>query len=354
MLRTACWSVPAVLFVVTALPAQPPAAPTYKIVAADHQTIDARITQSVQTTNFVLTRWVAFVPEPPELPGQTISKVTVSPKAVAATEPGPLARKLRFVDAPVTFPAPGAKMSVELGVQATLRTRKLVPLAGGEKAPKVAPLTAAEAKYYTSPGPTVDFEHPAVKAWIGRKNLKLGKGEDAVALAARVMDALREDFNYSYSRGRNKASEAAVEPTSDVAGLSYLFVSAMRANKVPARPLCGRLAFPRKVGAKPGEFEHDWMHVRAEFHLPGVGWVPVSPGQAVLSTVPVRELVGDDAGDFLALHVDVDLRLAFPNRPRVETTLIPGVSCDVFGRGAFDGADQPSGWELTTTPAGRR
>lgn len=349
MLRSACLSV---LLAAAALPAQPAAAPAYKIVAADHQTIDAKITQTVQTTNYVVTRWVAFVPEPPDLPGQTVTKITVSPKAVAVTEAGPLARKLRFVDTPVAAPAAGTKMSVELGVQATLRSRKLVPLADGEAAPRVVPLTAAEAKYYTSPGPTVDFDHPAVKGWVERKKLKLGKGEDPVALAVHVMDALRADFNYSYSRGRNKASEAAVEPTSDVAGLSYLFVAAMRANKVPARPLCGRLARPRKDGSKPGEFEHDWYHVRAEFFLAGVGWVPVNPGQAVLTTVPVRDLIGADAGDFLALHADVDVRLAVPNRPRVVPTLSVGVNVDAFGRGPFDAVAQPSGWEFTATPVG--
>jgi transglutaminase-like putative cysteine protease len=349
MLRPACLSV---LLAAAALPAQPPAAPAYKIVAADHQTIDAKITQTVQTTNYVVTRWVAFVPEPPDLPGQAVTKVTVSPKATAVTEAGPLARKLRVIDTPVAAPAPGAKMSVEVGVQATLRSRKLVALADGEAAPKVSPLTAAEAKYYTSPGPTVDFDHAAVKAWVERKKLKLGKGEDPVALATRALDALREDFNYSYSRGRNKASEAVVEPTSDGAGLSYLFVAAMRANKVPARPLCGRLAMKRKADSKPGEFEHDWYHVRAEFHLAGVGWVPVNPGASVLTSGPVRDLIGNDAGDFLALHADVDVRLPFPNRPRVVPTLSVGASIDAFGRGPFDAAAQPSGWDFTATPSG--
>lgn len=352
MPRPVRWSVPAVFLAAAALPAQPPAPPAYKIVAADHQTIDAKITQTVKTTNFVVTRWVASVPEPPELPGQTNVKVTVSPQAKTVTEAGPLARKLRFVDVPVAFTAPGATLTVELGVKATLRSRKLVPLADGEAAPKVASLTAAETRYYTSPGPTVDFEHPAVKGWVGRKGLKLGKGEDPVALAARVMDALRADFNYSYTRGRFKASEAAAEPTSDVGGLSYLFVSAMRANKVPARPLCGRLALPRKAESKPGEFEHDWFHVRAEFYAAGVGWVPVNPGAAVLTTVPVRDLVGADAGDFLALHADVDVRLPVPTRPRVVSSLSRGVSTDAFGRGEFDGVEQPLGWELTSTPAG--
>ncbi|HTU23910.1 MAG TPA: hypothetical protein VMF30_00845, partial [Pirellulales bacterium] len=53
------------------------------------------------------------------------------------------------------------------------------------------------------------------------------------------------------------------------------------------------------------------VHVKAEFHAPGVGWVPVDLSSAVESDKSPEGLkyFGHDAGDFLATHLDYDVEL---------------------------------------------
>ncbi len=310
------------------------------------------MTYEIKTTNFAATRWMVFLPEPPELPSQTKVKTTSEPAAKVGAEKSLLARKVRYIDVPVPNAAPGAKLALKLDIQAVLRARKLVPLDDGEKAPKVTPLTAAEQKYYVAPSGEIDFDAKSFKDWTDKKQLKLKKGEQPLELAARVLEVIRADYEYRFDSKEDKKASLVCDRTSgDCAGMTYLFVGAMRANKIPARALVGRFAKPRKDGVGPGDNQYDQPHVRAEVYVAGVGWVPVDPAFAHGNKKrSVEAFIGDDTGDLLVLHVDVDLRLPYPDAERTAKALQTTPNYYTLGKGTFDGVFGPTGWELKATP----
>jgi transglutaminase-like putative cysteine protease len=327
-----------------------------KLVATDRQTVTATITYEMSTANFAVARWQAFLSEPPELPSQTKVQVTATPGGRVLTEKSLLARKVRFVDVPVAPPAPGAKLTIKQEIRATLRARKLVPLGPDEKPPQVAPLTAAERKYYLSPTGLIDHDSVPVRRWLDANKLRKGKDESATDFAARVLEVIRANFAYHYDPDEDKrASLACGRDKTDCGGMSYLFVAAMRASDVPARVLVGRTARAREPGADRSQLGYDRPHVRAELYAAGVGWVPVDPAFANGNkNRPVRDFVGNDEGDLLVLHVDVDLQLPYPDKVREARVLQTAPHYWVFGKGAFDGTFGPSGWELKAEPVGKK
>lgn len=335
--------------------AQPPA-PKFKIQAADHQTVTATIGYEIRTTNYAVSRWIVYVPEPPELPSQTKVKTTSTPVAKVVAEKSPIARKVRLIDLPVANPVPGAKLPLKMEIEATLRTRKLVPLDEGEKAPKVAPLTPGEQKHYTSPGAEIDFDSKPVQGWIEKKKLRLRKGEEPLELAARVLETFRSDYTYHYDGvGDVRASRVCELDKGDCGDMTSLFVAAMRANKIPARAVVGRMALPRKDGSGPGDTGYNRPHIKAEFYLAGVGWVPVEPSGVIENKMkPIDAYVGHDPGDMIVLHVDFDLRLTFPSGERVSRFLQTDPSYWVTGKGPIDAKLGPTGWELKAAPVEKK
>lgn len=326
--------------------------PTYRIEAADVQKINATITYEIRTRRFTVSRWMLFLPEPPELPSQHGVKVKATPAGRVVTEKSLLGRKVRFIDHTLRNPAPGATLTTELEIETTLRSRKLVPLKPDEKQPFVAPLSSRERKYYLAPSETVDFNSRTFQDWLGAKELRRGKAEPAVDFAKRVLDVIRANFTYRYNSIEDKsASQACKNNSTDCGGMAYLFVGAMRAGGIPARLIVGRLAQPRKPGSDPSQTSWDRPHVRTEFFLEGVGWVPVDPSYANASRRrPVVDFIGRDPGDLLVLHVDVDLQLPFPDKVRDCPFLQITPFYWTYGRGTFDGTFGPSGWELKATP----
>jgi transglutaminase-like putative cysteine protease len=335
------------------LAAEPPA-PKWKVEAQDRQNIEARITYEVYTTTYTVDRWIAYMPEPPELAAQTNIKVTSTPKSKVVSERSSLARKIRHFDIAMPNPTPASKLELEWIAQATLRRRKLVPLEDGEAPPKVAALTQTEAKYYTLSGREIDFKAKAFKAWLEKKELRLKKGEQPIDFAERVLAVIRSDYVYGFELGEKKSSVCCDTRTNDCAGLSFIFVAAMRANDIPTRLLVGRLAKPRRMGSKPGEEEHDQAHVRAEFYLADVGWIAVDPSNAnVYKSRKVRDFIGEDPGDMLVLHVDLDLKLPYPDNVQTAQCLQLTPGYWAHGKGRFDGKFGESGWDVTTAPVNK-
>jgi transglutaminase-like putative cysteine protease len=125
----------------------------------------------------------------------------------------------------------------------------------------------------------------------------------------------------------------------------------MRSGGVPARLIVGRMALPRKPGSTPAQTSYDRPHVRAEFFVDGIGWVPADPSYAHASKGrPVTDFIGNDPGDLIVLHVDVDLKLPFPDKVREAQFIQIEPFYWAKGQGNFDGSFGPSGWELKATP----
>jgi transglutaminase-like putative cysteine protease len=339
----------ALLLLAGAARAQPPA---YKIETTDRQKVNATITYELNTRTFAVTKWMIFLPEPPELPCQGGVKVTADPVGTIVAEKSPLARKVRYIEIPVGNPTPGAGVTMKLEVEAVLRSRKLVELKADEKPPAVAPLTAAERKAYLAPTTRVDHDAKAFQGWLDAQQLRRNAAEMPLDFAARVLEVLRTDFRYFYDPDADKrASVACRAKATDCGGLGYLFIGALRANDVPARLLVGRHTLPRKPGSTPADTGYDRPHVRTEMFVAEIGWVPVDPASAnAVKNRPVRDFLGRDPGDLLVLHVDADLQLPFPEKVRESQLLQVGPYFWTTGRGTYDASFGPTGWELKTTP----
>ncbi len=329
--------------------AQPPA---QRIEVTDVQKVNATITYEIKTRNFAANKWMIFLPEPPELPSQASIKVTADPTGKIVSDKSLLARKLRYIELPVANPAPGGGVSMKLDIEATLRSRKLVDLKAGEKPPVVPALTADERKYYLAPTTRVDFNAKAFQEWLDKKKLRCGKNEHPLDFAARILEVLRADYTYFYDPDEDKrASVACKNNKTDCGGMSFMFVGAMRASDIPARLIVGRVAQPRRPGSKPSDTAYDRPHIRAEVFLGGIGWVPVDPSEAQGNkNRPVTAYIGNDPGDLLVLHVDVDLKLPFPDKVRESQFLQIDPFYWTTGTGTFDGHFGPTGWELKKSP----
>ncbi|MFO0805022.1 MAG: transglutaminase family protein [Gemmataceae bacterium] len=343
---------PAVLVLVIGASVAAAQPPTHRMELTDFQTVQATIGYELRSRDFEVSRWMAYIAEPPELPSQTKLKVTAEPAGKIVPEKSPLARKVRLFDAPIAKPSAAAKFTMKQDIAATLRSRKLVPLEEGEKAPAVPALTATERKFYLAATKRYDFNDAEFKAWLLGKRLIRAKSDPAVDYAARVLEVIRADYAYRFDQAEEKrASITCSRNATDCGGMTILFVAAMRAHDIPARTLVGRLAKPRREGSVAGELAYDQPHVRAEFHVPGIGWIPVDPTYANRDTKePVKAFVGRDPGDLLVLHVDFDLRLPVLDKEHTTDLLQLEPAFWAFGRGKFDAFVGPSRWELKATP----
>lgn len=325
--------------------------PRYKLESTDRQKVTATLTYELRTTDFAVSKWMIFLPEPPELPSQSAVKTTASPVGKVVAEKSDLARKVRYIEIPVARPKAGGGVALKLEVEAVLRARKLVPLAPNEAPPEVAPLTATERRGYLAATTNIDHDAGAFREWLDAKELRRTRGESELDLAARVLETIRADFRYKYDPDQEKrASVACRLKTTDCGGMSYLFVAALRANGVPARLLVGRYARPPKPGTKPPEAEYLQGHISTEFFAAGIGWVPVDPTFVNGSRGPVRDFVGRDPGDLLVLHVDPDLRLPFPDKDRESQWLQFAPAYWTTGKGTFDGQFGPTTWDVKAEP----
>lgn len=329
--------------------AQPP---TRRIEITDRQSVQATIGYELRSRDFAVTRWLAYIAEPPEHPSQTKLKVVCDPAGKVVTEKGPLARKVHLFDVSLPNPTAGAKLTIKQDISAVLRSRKLVPIAEGDKIPVVPPLTAAERKYYTAVSKRYDYDKMEFKAWIAGKRLTRDKGESAFDYAERVLAIIRSDFAYRFDPAEERrASITCSRNATDCGGMTILLVSALRAHDIAARTIVGRYAKPRREGAVPGDLEYDQPHVRAEFFVPGVGWVPVDPTQANRNTdTPLAEFIGRDPGDMIVLHVDFDLRLQVLDKEQSTDLLQMEPLFWAVGRGKLDVFLAPTKWELKATP----
>ena len=325
---------------------------THRIEYADNQTIQASIGYEIRTVNFMVTRWTAFLPEPPELPSQVKVKTFAEPAGRLIAEKSPLARKMRMFDFQIANPMTGAKLTLHQDIQATLRSRKLVLLKEDEKPPAVPALTAAERKFYLAPSKRVDFNRTDFQDWLDAKKLRRAKLETPLAFAVRVLKVIRSDYEYKYvPADERRASASCSQPATDCGGMSFIFVAAMRANAIPARVLIGRFARPRQLGSTPEDNDYDQPHVRAELHVAGIGWVCVDPASANRDKDrPLAEHIGDDPGDLLVLHVDLDLRLPTPEKDQTIDLLQVEPYVWTQGRGKSDVSLGPTKWDVKSTP----
>ena len=122
-----------------------------------------------------------------------------------------------------------------------------------------------------------------------------------------MFQAILDQYTYEVTGDMPTVSKLCAQTKADCDGLSAVFVSALRANQIPARMLAG---LPAK-SAKPVNGVI-LGHARAEFYAAKVGWVPVDPAYAKgMKKEPLAHF-GKDRADLVIAHIDYELLLPFP------------------------------------------
>ncbi|MGA2259477.1 MAG: transglutaminase domain-containing protein [Thermoguttaceae bacterium] len=284
------------------------------------QTVVATLTTEIAHADAKVDEWDLYAPQVPNLPNQRAVKTTFVPKGIIVREESPLRRPAiltRITDG-------RQEVRTVLTIEATLMSRRLRALAPGQKAPKVPDLSSRSFKDETCPTVTLDFTSKPFQAWMADAGLTRHKGETDMAFARRTFAYIKHHLRYQWPAPQRTASQTCAAGKSDCGGLSAVFVSTMRANRVPARLLGGRWATSQKPGDRTGDYGQ-W-HVKSEFFAHGVGWVPVDASGAVGDDHGGDFAhFGNDPGDFISMASGQDFLLDSFVSGKQNTSLFQGI-----------------------------
>jgi len=281
-----------------------PGSGRYRLETKPSQTVVCTLTVDIAHPDTRVDEWYLYAPQVPNLPNQQAVKTAFVPKGVVVREESPLRRPViltRITDG-------RREIRAVLTIQATLMSRRLRALTPGEKVPAVPDLSTEMIKNHIRPTLTLDFTSRSFQAWMSGAGLRRRTGETDMAFAQRAFVYLKHHFHYEWPTPRHTATESCSAGKSDCGGLSAVFASTMRANRVPVRLLCGRWAASQKPGNRTGDYGQ-W-HVKSEFFAHGVGWVPVDAAGAVGDDRGGDfAYFGNDPGDFIAMAGGQDFLL---------------------------------------------
>lgn len=332
------------LFLSTTLPtiAAPPA---WMLEVKPSRRIQATMTTEVETPAAHVHEWIAFASAAPDLPSQSPVTSRMNPAARTLSEAGPGGRSVLMARVGIGPDATTSSLSISVHYEATLYARRLVQRDAKTVALAVTPLSAAARKIALAQTATINFNASAVRDWLRDSSLIRDEKEGEVDFARRVYHHLQKTCGYEYHKDLDRrASSVCRSGKSDCAGLSALFVAALRANEVPARMLVGHMA----QSMVPGRERETSCHVRAEFHAEGVGWVPVDAACG-LATKNDRHF-GNDDGDHFVQHLDMDLMLDPKLFPRKEISMLQTSYFWFTGGGTSDRMRAREGWKVKPLP----
>lgn len=324
--------------------------PGYALVSTGAKRVRGALTVVYRAPKLEATEWAIYAARPPELPGQVNVRAAITPRGVAAREMGEEGRPLLATRVVVDTPRGRTELEVRVDYEMTLLARKLVPLAEGEAPPRVAPLDPKERRLALASAHQFDFKSRPFQDWLDAHKLRREAGEGDVDLARRIFLEIKKSLPLGGDRPERLASRIVEAGKADGAGLVIVLVAALRAGDIPARLLAGRKA--ESSGVEPlSKRPYDPLHIRAEFHARGAGWVPADIIFAATRDESPEGLryFGIDDGDFVAFHAGTDFVLETYFGPKtVEWLQDP--SFWVLGGGSFDGVTTRAAWKVTTEP----
>ncbi len=307
----------------------------YVLVPKSAKRIKAVLTIEMKAPNLLADEWSIYVCQIPELPGQFEAKTALFPR-------GRVVRDLSESGRPIVvtqIPSQGEQFRKGVKARAEYETilleRRLEKReADDPPAPAVPPLDPRARRLWLSNAHQFDYNHPRFKAWLEENKLRREAGESEVNFARKAFLAVRQGFtHYEGEDAEHMASKVCEVGKSDYAGLTAVFVSALRANGIPTRILAGRMVM---YNGKPNK--NPWPHARTEFYATGLGWVPADPAGAIRSGRKTQglEFFGNDNGDFLTHHIDTDIVLdTYFGSKSYEWMMDPGLW--EIGGGSLDG-----------------
>src|SRR5205823_8006881 len=113
---------PLLFAALSALPAEPPAAPGYVLEVRDVKRVEAVLTGDVRCPNLRAAEWVVFAGRAPDLTGQANAKTRLEPgDAKAVKESSPLGRNVLRARLPATTPALQTGLPIRVPYEVTSR-----------------------------------------------------------------------------------------------------------------------------------------------------------------------------------------------------------------------------------------
>jgi hypothetical protein len=257
----------------------------------------------------------------------------------------------------VSFAAGDDAHKFQLGAVYQVQLYKRTFIAGSFKsqtAPPASKTLNAEIAQSLVASETLDFDTHAFQTALDQNDLRPHRDETELDFARRVFVALRPQLHYEYRADLDRRSSAVWQSTkSDCGGINGLYVSVLRANGIPARTLCGRWAKSAKDSDTLGGLPYAQWHVKAEFFLPRVGWIPVDLSGAV-QCAPANDTglayFGSDRGDFITMHTDFDLMVDALRFGRQRIIADQGFAYWVTGTGSMTGHTSHETWQVRDLP----
>ena len=271
--------------------------------------------------NMNVKEWGIFTCKAPELPTQknVQTKVLVlnaKTAPVPVRDFSPFMRTVYLNRLIVKEPINKDLIDVKVSYQAELTARKLVPATADMPVVKVEPLKEQEKNLYLMEWGDVKFKDKEFQIWMENNKLIRQEGERDIDFARKVFRQInyKVDFDFTDKMDR-KSTAVSVMMKSDAGGISNLFVAILRANKVPARSLWGRMIMSATEMEKLKTKEYNQMSVRCEFFADDIGWVPADPGSALYSKknkIDPDMCFGIDYAAFFTQHVDPNIDVNNP------------------------------------------
>jgi len=253
-------------------------------------------------------KWVIYAPIPSKVLDcqsnitAALSAPGTNATAVIVTEKGPLGQQALCL---VVNGRTASDLPVKVDYSADLSAVRVRP--GASQAP-VPPLSEKDWNLYTAaaspdnPDDCMDFNTPAVKAFIEAQGLSPLPNENEIQYGVRALTWIINRYHYRSDNQDRHVSALLKEDWGDCGSFANIFVGIMRAAGYPARTKWGLMAHSATAG---------FGHVRTELWINSIGWVTVDVAQAVTSKDPLGTF-GYDPGDVIYTWVDTGPQLPSP------------------------------------------
>jgi hypothetical protein len=322
---------------------------TFRLVTSEQRRVEAVLSYRVICPTIRAREWILFAADAPCLPGQTDVKTTVEPRCNLLQELSPEHRSVWRLRQLGSNPQAASEANLSVTYQALLMSRHLRATDASANADDAPTLNSSERRLHLLAHGSIDHQDRAFRDWLKEKQLVRKKDEEALAFARRTFLQLRQGYRYRYEAKQDRrASKLCSVNCSDCGGLATLFVATLRANGVPARALYGRWARSADPRAKLNGTAYFQWHVKTEFFVDGLGWIPADLSSAIEHDRSPGGLrfFGHDSGDFLTLHIDPDLELNTIHFGRCEVDNLQVPAYWVYGAGSTTGAEIKEDWKV--------
>lgn len=332
----------ALVFALSAVAAEP----AYKLQTREVGRVTATMMHDIRCDKLIADEWLLFAPALPETAGQTNVRSQMKPAAKEISDLSPLKRPMLLARVKAIDSNHKHHVRMEVTYEATLHSRRLVAGSRGDVVQVTAPTKAEREAALRSAG-DLSFDDKAFREWQKQQRLTRATAESDIEFARRVFTSVRKNFRYEYEPESDRSPKIVCGAgKSDCGGLSNLFVATLRSQGIPARTLSGRWATSADEKEKLGGQPFYQYHVKAEFFVDGVGWVPVDMASAILHDRSEGGLYyfGYDPGDFITQHIDGNIEIDTIHFGREMLPTLQRPAFWVTGQGALEDVKITEGW----------